>query len=260
MHRVPSLDVQVLRQIPSFSDPSAINIDILVIMEKFIRITHLWCIHHINIILDMNDIIRPESSAEYHLLDYTSISRFGHPASIYIKAELINEDISAEYHLLDYICIIGPNHISVNRAINLDINIKAERFIRTICPSHISIAILEKKKFICVIFMPYINLSYNNLDFIIEAERFIRNHHYTYSMKNINREASSEVHNTYGKFIRTDSIILESIDESTPYVHQHPHLHHGASSMKHIGEAHHQCAGLHGQSGGFHPDHPIHLP
>ena len=87
--------------------------------------------------------------------------------------------------------------------------------------------------------MSYINLSYNNLDLIIEAERFIMNHHYAYPMKNINREVSSEVHNNYGKFISTDSIILESIDESTtPYVHQHPHLHHEASSMntseKHI--------------------------
>ena len=249
-----------------FSVPSAINIDIMAIMEKFIRVTHLWCTYH-NIILDMNDIIRPEPSAEYHLLDYTSIGRLDHPAFICIKAELINEDIFAEYHLLDYICIIGPNHISVNRVINLDINIKAERFIRTICPLHISlfindhrvetcsshpnddishigyefryisIAVLEKKKLIRVIFMPYINLSYNNLDLIIEAERFIRNHHYTYSMKNINREVSSEVHNTYGKFIRTDSIILESIDESTPYVHQHPHLfHHGASSMNTSGK------------------------
>ena len=250
-----------------FSVPSVINTDIMVIMEKFIRVTHLWCTYH-NVILDMNDIIRPEPSAEYHLLDYTSISRFDHPASICIKAELINEDIFAEYHLLDYICIIGPNHISVNRVINFDININAERFIRTICPSdirlfindhrvetrpshpnddishidydfnisYISIAIFEKKKFIYVIFMSYINLSYDNLDLVVGAERFIGDHHYTHSMKNINREVLSEVHNTYGKFIRTDSIILESIDESTPYVHQHPHLHHGASSMNTSGK------------------------
>ena len=252
-----------------FSVPSAINIDIMAIMEKLIEVIHLWYTYHTTI-LDMNDIIRPEPSAEYHLLDYTSISRFDHPAPICIKAELINKDTLAEYHLLDYICINGPNHISVNRVINLDINIKAERFIRTICPSHINLfinnykvetcsshpnddishigydfntsyisshAVFEKKKFIRVIFMPYINLSYNNLDLIIEAERSIRNHHYAYPMKNINKEVSSEVHNTYGKFIRTDSIILESIDESTPYVHQHPHLfHHEASSMHTSGE------------------------
>ena len=74
---------------------------------------------------------------------------FDHPASICIKAELINEDIFAEYHLLDYICIIGPNHISVNRVINLDINIKAERFIRTICPSHISLFINDHRVETC---------------------------------------------------------------------------------------------------------------
>ena len=252
-----------------FSVPSAINIDIMVIMEKLIEVTHLWYTYHIYI-FDMNNIIRSESSAEYHLLDYTSISRFNFSAPTCVKAELINKDIFAEYHLLDYICINGSNHISVNRVINLDINIKAERFIRTICPSHINLLIntykaetcsshpngnishidydfnisyisfhivIKKKKFIRVICMPYINLSYNNLDLIIEAERFIRNHRYAYLVKNINREVSSEVHINYGKFIRTDNIILESIDESIPYVHQHPHLfHHGASSMNTSGK------------------------
>ena len=251
-----------------FSVPSAINFDIMVIMEKLIEVMHLWYTYHIYI-FDMNDISKSESSAEYHLLDYTSISRLNYSAPICVKAELINKDIFAEYHLLDYICINGPNHISVNRVINLDINIKAERFIRTICPSHISLfinsyrvetcsphpngdishidydfnisyisihSVFEKKKFIRVIFKPYINLSYNNLDLIVEAERFIMNHHRTHPMKNINREVSSEVHNTYGKFIRTDSIILENIDESIPYVHQHPHLHHGASSMNTSGK------------------------
>ena len=252
-----------------FSVSSAINIDIMVIMEELIEVMHLWYTYHIYI-FDMNDISKSESSAEYHLLDYTSISRLNYSAPICVKAELINKDIFAEYHLLDYICINGPNHISVNRVINLDINIKAERFIRTICPSHINLFInnykvetcsshpngdishidydfnisyisihivFKKKKFIRVIFMSYINLSYNNLDLIIEAERFIRNHRYAYPVKNINREVSSEVHNNYGKFIRTDSIILESIDESIPYVHQHPHLfHHGASSMNTSGK------------------------
>ena len=252
-----------------FSVPSAINIDIMVIMEKLIEVMHLWYTYHIYI-FDMNDISKSESSAEYHLMDYTSISRLNHSAPICGKAELINKDIFAEYHLLDYICINGPNHISVNRVINLDTNIKAERFIRTICPSHINLfinnykietcsphsngdishidydlnisyisihAVFENKKFIRVIFKPYINLSYNNLDLIIGAERFIKNHRYTYPVKNINREVSSEVHNNYGKFIRTDSIILESINESIPYVHQHPHLfHHGASSTNTSGK------------------------
>ena len=40
------------------SVPSAINSDIIVNMEKFIRVIHLWYIYHINI-LNMNDIIKP---------------------------------------------------------------------------------------------------------------------------------------------------------------------------------------------------------
>ena len=52
-----------------FSVPSAINIDIMVIMEKLIGVTHLWYTYHIYI-FDMNDIIMLEPSAEYHLLDY----------------------------------------------------------------------------------------------------------------------------------------------------------------------------------------------
>ena len=252
-----------------FSVPSAINIDIMVIMEKLIGVTHLWYTYH-TYIFDMNDIIRSESSAEYHLLDYTSISRFNYSAPICVKAELINKDIFAEYHLLDYICINGPNHISVNRVINLDINIKAERFIRTIRPSPINLLIniykvetclshlngdishidydfnisyisihfvTKKKKLICVIIILYINLFYNNLGLDIEAGRFIRNHRYAHLVKNINKEVPSEVHINYGKFIRTDIIILESIDDSMPYVHQHPHLfHQGAASMNTSGK------------------------
>ena len=223
-----------------FSVPSAINSDIIVNVEKFIRITHLWYTHYINI-LNMNDIIRSEPSAEYHLLDYISISIFSYPSPTCINAELINRDIFAEYHLLDYICINGPNHISVIRVINLDINTKADRFIRTIRPSnlnlfinqdmvimtevfihtykvelclphhhgnisHIScdlvissysidILVKKKKKDISIIFMPYINLLYNNLDIDIKAERFIRNHHsYFHLVKSINGKAPSEDH------------------------------------------------------------------
>ena len=236
-----------------FSVPSAINIDIIVNVEKFIRITHLWYTPHINI-LNMNDIIRSEPSAEYHLLDYISISMSSYPSPTCIKAELINKDIFAEYHLLDYICINGPNYISIIRVINLDIDAKADRFIRTICPSHnnlfinqdmvimievfintykvepclphhhgntshisydfiissysIDILVRKKKKFISIIFMPYINLLYNNLDINIKAERFIRNHHsYLHLVKSINREVPSEDHR----------LVLKS--------------HHGASSM-----------------------------
>ena len=79
----------------------------------------------------------------------------------------------------------------------------------------IDILVKEKKKDISVIFTPYINLLYNNLDINIKAERFIRNHHsYLHLVKSINREVPSEDHR----------LALKS--------------HHGASSMntseKHI--------------------------
>ena len=200
-----------------FSFTSAINSDIIINMEKFIRVIHLWYTYHINI-LNMNDIIKPEQPAEYHMLDYTSISRSNYPSATGIKAEHINSDIFAEYHLLDYICINGPNYISVIGVINLDIVIKTDRFIRNICPSHINLFIKregfiktvkvepclhhhygnsshisydfnsssssidifgKKEKFISIIFIPYINLLYINPDINIKAERFIRNHHST---------------------------------------------------------------------------------
>ena len=216
-----------------FSVTSAFNSDIIVNMEKFIRIAHLWYTYHINA-LNMNDIIKPEQPAEYLMLDYISISKFSYPSATGIKAEHINSNIFAEYHLLDYICINGPNYIPVIGVINLDIVIKADRFIRIICPSHINLFIktkglikivkvkpclphhygnishisydfnsssssidifVKKEKFISIIFITYINLLYNNLDINIKAERFIRNHHsYIYSVKSINREAPSGDH------------------------------------------------------------------
>ena len=232
------LDSSSISEPNFFSVSSAINSDIMVIVEKIVRVLHLWYIHHINI-LDMNDIIRSEPLPEYHLLDFSNISMPNYPSSICIKADLISRDIFAEYHLLDYICINGPKYISVIRVINLDINIKAERFIRTICPLHISLFInqdmviktgvfiniykvepcspyhnddishigcdfnisyfsiyivTKKKKFISIVFMPYINLLYNNLDINVEAEGFIRNHHYAQSVESINREVPSEDH------------------------------------------------------------------
>ena len=74
-------------------------------------------------------------------MDYISISRSNYTSASDIKAEQIISDIFAEYHLLDYIFINGPNYISVTRAINLNIIVKADRFIRTICPSHINLFI-----------------------------------------------------------------------------------------------------------------------
>ena len=204
---------------------SAINLDIVITAERFIRVIHLWYIYHIDIV--NTSVI-------------TSISRFNHTSAIDIKAEQIISDIFAEYHLLDYICINGPNYISVIGAINLDIMVKTDRFIRTICPSHINLLInqdmvikterfiktikaepclprqgniicisyaisisgstidiiVKKKKFISKFCTSYIHLLYNNLDIDIKAERFIRTQHpsYIYSVKSINREAPSREH------------------------------------------------------------------
>ena len=107
---------------------------------SFIKVFHLWYIYYLNI-LNMSVIIKAEQQAEYHLLDYTSISKSNYTSAINIKAEQIISDVFAEYHLLDYICIKGPNYISVIGAINLDIVVKTDRFIRTICPSHINLLI-----------------------------------------------------------------------------------------------------------------------
>ena len=198
---------------------SAINLDIIVNVERFIRVIHLFYIYHLN----MPDIIRAEQHAEHHLLDYISISESNYTSATNIKAEQIISDIFAEYHLLDYICINGPNYISATRAINLNIMVKADRFIRTISPSHINLLInqdivikiewfiktikvepclphhgniiyisyafmtsgfsidiiVKKEKFIRIIFISYINLLYTT-DIDIKAERFIGTFHPSY--------------------------------------------------------------------------------
>ena len=198
---------------------SAINLDIIVNVERFIRVIHLFYICHLN----MPDIIRAEQHAEHHLLDYISISESNYTSATNIKAEQIISDIFAEYHLLDYICINGPNYISATRFINLNIMVKTDRFIRTICPLHINLLInqdivikiewfiktitvepclphhgniiyisyafmtsgfsidiiVKKEKFIRIIFISYINLLYN-ADIDIKAERFIGTFHSAY--------------------------------------------------------------------------------
>ena len=61
--------------------------------------------------------------------------------------------INIEYHLLDFSSISGPDYLSITSAINVDIIIKADRFIR-------------------VIHLFYIYL-FNNLDIAIKADQFI---------------------------------------------------------------------------------------
>ena len=183
-HRPPTvikLDITVEYHIIDFSSisgpnylsiTSVINLDIKVNAERFIKVIYLSYIHQFNIF----DIIEAEQFGEHHLLDHISISKPHHTSVIDIKTEQNISDIFAEHHLLDYICISGPNYISVTRAINLNIMTKADRLIRTICPSFIYL---------------YLN---QNID--IKTERFIRIFcsSYIYLVKSINREAPSGDH------------------------------------------------------------------
>ena len=226
---------------------SAINLDIKVNAERFIRVIHLFYIYQFNIF----DIIEAEQFAEHHLLDHISISKPNYTSVIDIKTEQNISDIFAEYHLLDYICISGPNYISVTSAINLNIMAKADRFIRTICPSSIKLyinqnidiktegfiktirvepclpyhgniscincvfltsgfstdIIVKEEKFIRIILTSAINLLYD-LDIDIKAERFIR----TFCSSYIN--------------------LIKSINRQAPSSHQQTlKSHRGVSSM-----------------------------
>ena len=231
---------------------SAINLDIIVNMERFIRVIHLWYIYHLNII-NMSVIIKAEQQAEYHLLDYTSISSSDYTSAIDIKSKQIISDIFAEYHLLDYICIKGPNYISVIGAINLDIVVKTDRFIRTICSSHINLLInqdivIKIEWFIKTIKVePYLPCQGNifyisyvfmtsdfSIDIIIKKEKFISNIVISYInllYNNLDIDIKAE------RFIRTchSSYIssVKSINREAPSGDHRLILksHRGASSM-----------------------------
>ena len=70
----------------------------------------------------------------------TTASKFQGPSSEAINA-IISQDFFAEYHLLDYSSISGPGYLCVTSAISLlnnqDISGKAERFIRGFHPTSI---------------------------------------------------------------------------------------------------------------------------
>ena len=91
----------------------------------------------------------PDQELE-HLMDhFPNISKYartscclqGPPSSVI--NEVISSEGFAEYHLLDYTSISGPNHLNIHSAIQLlqDIEMqgKAERFIRTFHPGYISL-------------------------------------------------------------------------------------------------------------------------
>ena len=85
-----------------------------------------------------------------HLMDhFPNISKYARtscclqgPPSASIN-EVISQEGFAEYHLLDYSSISGPNHLNIHSAIqllqNVEIQGKAERFIRTFHPGYISL-------------------------------------------------------------------------------------------------------------------------
>ena len=193
---------------------TAINLDIIVKAERFITFIHLSYINHLN----MSDIIKSEQFVEHHLLDHISISRFSHISVIDIKTELSINDIFAEYHLLDYTSISGPNYISVPSAINIGIYIKADRFIRAICPSSINLLVskdidIKTKMFIkninvepCLPHQGILNAinhffvtSSFNMSIIVEKEENIRK----IRISNIHLLGNIDINIKAERFIRT---------------------------------------------------------
>ena len=99
----------------------------------------------------------PDQELE-HLMDhFPNISKYartscclqGPPSSLI--NELISSEGFAEYHLLDYSSISGPNHLNIHSAIqllgNIEIQGKAERFIRTFHPGYISLIKGSKRQY-----------------------------------------------------------------------------------------------------------------
>ena len=95
-------------------------------------------------------MIRADEFRAIHLSYICQLNMF----DIDIKAEQFINVINTEYHLLEYSSINGPSYISVTGAINLDIMVKADRFIRILQPSHI--------------------ILLNNQDIVIKTEEFIK--------------------------------------------------------------------------------------
>ena len=184
-------------------------------------------------------------------MDYTSISKSNYTSAPDIKAEQIISDIVAEYHLLDYICINGPNYISVIGALNLNILVRTDRFIRTICPSGIilfnyqNIAV-KTKWFIKTIkveaYQPHLGningmihafkTSRFNIDIIVKKEKFTR-----INISHVNLLYNTDIDIKAERFIRTFHssyiYLIKSINREAPSGDHQLTLksHRGASSM-----------------------------
>ena len=99
----------------------------------------------------------PDQELE-HLMDhFPNISKYARtscclqgPPSSSIN-EVISSEGFAEYHLLDYTSISGPNFLAIHSAIqllgNIEIQGKAERFIRTFHPNYISLIKGSKRQY-----------------------------------------------------------------------------------------------------------------
>ena len=110
-----------------------------------------------------------------------------------IRPEQFASVINIEHNLLEYSSINGPSYIPATGAINLDITVKADRFIRIIQPSHIILLnnqdiVIKTEGFIkasivesclshlgSISWISYIFMtSAASVDIIVTAERFIR--------------------------------------------------------------------------------------
>ena len=219
---------------------------------------------------------------EYHLLDFSSISRPNYLSitsvinldiiikadgfrvirlsyihqfnmlDIIVRTEQTINVINIDYHMLEYSSISGPNYITVTEVINLDIMVKVDRFIRTVCPSSINLlnnqnTVIKTEGFIkTIIVEPYplcisdisqadyiLMTSGFRVDTVVRAERFIRlpQPSSTYLLNNLDIDIKVE------RFIRTFHLsyihLIKGINGQAPSGDHQQTLksHRGASSM-----------------------------
>ena len=169
-----------------------------------------------------------------------------------IKAEQLISVINTEYHLLEYSSINGPSYISVTGAINLDITVKADRFIRIIQPSHIILLnnqdiVIKTKEFIKTITVELRLLHISSIsqashifmtttfriDIVVKEERFIRTiqSSYIYLLNNLDIDIKAErfIRTLYSSYI----YLIKGVYRQAPSGDHHQTLksHRGASSM-----------------------------
>ena len=171
---------------------------------------------------------------------------------INIKAEQLINVIDTEYHLLEYSSINGPSYISVTGAINLDIVVKAYRFIRILQPSHIILLnnqdiVIKTEGFIKTITVELYLLHISSIsqasyifmtttfrvDIVVKEERFIRTIFTPYIdlLNNLDIDIKAE------RFIRTfDSSYIHLVNGIKGQAPSGDHQqtlksHHGASSV-----------------------------